>query len=201
MNDFEHDLDASDLWPLIPRFRPIPTHFHSLEFEGPFTVCMICNGDLNDFRRQYCIERIFHGTEPIVEYAMCLDCQQNMTSELSAGSLQSLEQFFSALDHEGRIERLRKRLDEHSIDQWIDECLITGKRRVDCRGYQIMGLFQGPELHLGITPFMFSAEGAAQLTAVLSKQTRERLHDFMGDQFGMPPEFCERPDFFPVLLG
>ena len=44
-----------------------------------------------------------------------------------------------------------------------------------------------------------SAEATEQIAKRLSKQTRDRLDDFM-DNFTMPPEFAADPDFAPILF-
>ena len=189
-------------WPEIPKFRSLDREFHSLELDGPFTNCMICNAELSDFRVNYCIERIFSGTEPIVEYAMCMACQLELSSELSHESTAAIQKFFSGVDFHARVERLRPHVSnvEQDLAPWLDECLITGKKRSECRTYQIVCQCDGNSMQVGVTPFMLSDDAVAQATEVLSKQTRDRMGDFMGDHFGMPPEFCETPDFFPVLI-
>jgi hypothetical protein len=34
----------------------------------------------------------------------------------------------------------------------------------------------------------------------LSEQTRGWMRDFVSDNFGMPPEFCDSPDMLPLLI-
>lgn len=189
-------------WPDIPEFCSVDRQFHSLELDGPFTNCMVCNVELSDFRVNYFIERIFSGTEPIVEYAMCLPCQMQLSSELSEESTTAIQKFFAGVDFQARIDRLRSHVNsgEQNLAPWLDECLVTGKKRSECRTYQIVCQCEGPDMQVGVTPFMLSDDAVAQATKVLSKQTRDRMGDFMGDHFGMPPEFCETPDFFPVLI-
>ena len=64
---------------------PIPPVFHSLELGGPFRECLICEGNLLDCDspKRYMIERIFRGTEPILEYAMCQACHHDMSQQIS----------------------------------------------------------------------------------------------------------------------
>lgn len=189
--------DESDDW---PRFCPVPSEFHSLQFDGPFTACMLCDGELTSGDRHYFIERVFRGTEPIVEYAMCLACQMEMSNEISEESQASIQDFFAQVDHYPRLRRLEDRFDAEGIGAWLDECLVTGKKRAECQGYQIVALCQGSQLELAVTPFLLSDEAVEQLIGLISKKTRDRLDDFTGEHFGMPPEFCEKPDFFPILI-
>ena len=56
------------------------------------------------------------------------------------------------------------------------------------------------QLELSVTPFMLSEAAVEQIMKGISKTTRDRMGDFMGEHFGMPPEFCQQPDFFPILV-
>ena len=104
-----------DFWPIQPRLVPIPKAFHSLELDGPFQTCLQCGGDLLTADR-YMIERVFKGTEPIVEYAMCSYCVDDASSELSAESLRNVrEHFLRNLDVHARVERLRPLLEQDDI--------------------------------------------------------------------------------------
>lgn len=196
----DDELDDLEYWPFLPRWCRIPELFHSLEKEGPFLRCTGCDADLQDSSRRYVIERIFRGKEPIVEYAMCTECQDGICEELSVESMERVQAMFREVNHDGRLERLRSQLDSDRVDEWIGECILTGKPLSDCHGYQIIALCQGNRIELGAAPLMISDEGIEQIMQVLSKKTRDRLDDFLGDTFGMPPEFCQQPDFFPVIV-
>ena len=189
-----------DFWPQMPNIQQIPSEFHSLELDGPFEKCLLCHRDLFEDECEYFVERIFQGTEPIVEYAMCMGCHAQMRSELSVESMQAIDKWLSEVDHEPRLLHLFRQRQAETIDPWLDRCIITGKRRDDCRNYQIIGMFRGPSLVLGHLPCMISSDALKIVNGLLSKQTRDRMDDFTGENFGMPPEFCEHPDFSPLLL-
>lgn len=198
----EEDVEgnADDIWPVFPRFRDIPATFHSLEAEGPFERCTGCGRSLQDPDCRYAIERIFRGTEPIVEYAMCMECQDGICEELSAESLQRVRAFFQGIDHSSRLARLQRHSGDDDIEPWIGECIVTGKRRSECSAYQVVAVCRGMFIEVSAAPLMISDEGIEQVMELMSKKTRDRMEEFLGDTFGMPPEFCENPDFFPVLL-
>lgn len=206
-----------DLWPFMTLSCEIPREFHSLA-DGPFTRCMVCDADLIEGDVRYLVERIFRGSEPIVEYAMCVACQEGMCSELSQESLQAIQEYYQQVDFDARVDRLRNHLAattdpsdvaaafqdsavlDVDVSPWLDSCLVTGKPRSECHGHQVIALCQGQRLELSVVPIMISNEAIEGLLKVISKKTRDRLDDFMGENFGMPPEFCEQPDMFPVLL-
>lgn len=179
------------------RYAPIDPAFHSLQLGGPFTNCKICDRALVCVEVDYLIERIFCGSEPIVEYAMCRSCQNHLSSEMSEESMRSVQAFFKDIDFEHRMQRLRPYLpsfdDETAvaggIAPWIDHCVVTGSSRDTCRGYQIVGLCSGTRMEVFHLPFMLSSDAVEQIVKMMSKATRERLEDFMGDFFGLPPEF------------
>ena len=186
------------IWRFFTRLVPIPTIFHSLLNDGPFTHCIECNKELIEADESYLIERVFRGTEPIMEYAMCFQCREKLSGELSRESLQRIEAHFEErVVLEDRIDLMLKESGE-DVSQWIDECLVTKRHRGDCREYQIMAACKGDKLALGPTPFMISGEAADEVGKLLSKQTRERLGEFTETHFGMPPEFCDSPK--PVLF-
>ena len=207
--------DYSHLWPLVPKHCPIPAEFHSLELDGPFQKCLICHTELVSCG-QYFVERVFRGTEPILEYAICGPCQTEMTSELSRDSLARMEEFFASIDTESRVNRLRgllpatgeyEGLDDwdsdskiSDVEPWFAECLVTKKKRSQCRGYQLIGSFSGNQLELGHAPFMLSSDVTEELSSLMSKTTRDRMGDFIGTYFGMPPEFQDNPSFWPALV-
>ncbi len=199
--------DAADR-EVFPRYVPIAPAFHSLELGGPFTHCRICNRLLASMGQDYLIERIFRGSEPIVEYAMCVNCQSEVSAEMSEESMRNVQAFFEQIDFERRMEKLWPCLaavddsqsDSRAIEPWIDRCVVTGSSRESCRGYQIVGLCSGNRMELSHLPLMLSSDAVEQIVKLMSKATRDRLDEFMGDKFGMPPEFCESPDFLPLLV-
>lgn len=187
-------------WPFAAELAPIPPEFHSLQLDGPFQRCVGCDAELLSGDEPYLIERVFRGSEPIIEYAMCMNCQLRMRSELSLQSVRSVDRFLAELDYHPRIERLQQLGHTANVTAWLDECLVTGKNRADCREYQIFALCRGSQMAVGNLPGMLSGEAVERITELLSQKTRDRLDDFVGENFGMPPEFCESPNFTPLLV-
>jgi DNA-binding TFAR19-related protein (PDSD5 family) len=188
--DDEVEVDHINLWPFIPVYRDIPELFHSLELGGPFRHCLGCDADLTDPAICYCIDRVFRGTEPVVEYAMCSTCQESLRAEFSAESLKLLDDILSEPALSQRLTRLREYLPEPDIDQWVNECLVTGKPRGACKGFQVIAVCRGMQLEITAIPAMISDEAVDHLLSRLSKQTRDRFDQFFGDMFGLPPELC-----------
>lgn len=186
---------------LTPRRVAIPRIFHSLETERPFRNCIVCRRWLWEGPVPYMIERVFRGREPILEYAMCLECQEESRRQISAESRRRIEAHLrDALSTERLMERWWQLKDHPRIEPWLRNCVITGKARQECAGYQIMAYCEGAELLLGGLPMMISDQAMEEISSLLSVETKGWMNDFVGDHFGMSPEFTESPSFYPVLL-
>ncbi len=191
-------------WLPQPRFVPIPREFHSLEADGPFERCVQCDAELQTSGRPYLIERVFRGAEPIIEYAMCEACVEKAQQELSEESRQAVASYLAEhIDFAARLERLHQlqETDDDEIDplDWFDHCAVTGES--DCRERQIAAWCQGTQMRVGhALPLMLSGPALEELQKVLSEKTRGWMNDFVGDNFGMPPEFYDEPDLRPILL-
>lgn len=190
MSDELHDFN--------PRQIDIPSIFHSLLTEGLFRNCVECDRQLitNDESQliPYFIDRVFKGTEPIVEYAMCLLCRQKLSSELSKESTQRIEAYI-----EERVvieDRIAMAADDDwdDLDKWLGKCMITKESREDCNEYQIVAACFGDQMMIGPTPYLISGTASRDVSKLLSKKTRDRMGDFMNTHFGMPPEFAEDPN-------
>ena len=184
------------------RFLPIPRKFHSLEKDGPFTHCVLCNVELIQSNSQYVIEKVFRAEEVIVEMAICFGCRQSTEKDsISEDSRRAIENFFaSKTSILQRPEILEANWDNDSVDPWLDTCLFDGRKMDGLREYQIIALCQGDKIQRGFLPAAISNEAMEALSDVLSEQTKGWMKDFLGDTFGMPPEFCEPPSYTPVLF-
>lgn len=171
----------------------MPPIFHSLEHDGPFRACSICNRDLAE--SEYFIERIFHHAEPIVEMAICTPCRLRHASELSAESQQRIRHFLQTrIRTDARSERLGAVTQFDEMGPWLDECLVSGLKATECPYRSIYAACYGDELMLSTElPFMVSGQVAEELQELLSEQTRRACEDFLGTHFGMPPEFSDSP--------
>jgi len=184
------------------RMVPIPPQFYSLETDRPFGTCLRCSHPLLSGETPYMIERVFKRDEPIIEYAICLCCAGSANSELSSESLQAIRNWFQEhFDADARLERLCESNETDDAMPLFCECVITGQAASECDERQIMALCRGDQMMLGISsPIMLSGAAIEKLVKLLSEQTKGWLADFVGDNFGMSPEFCDNPDLLPLLI-
>ncbi len=172
---------------------PIPKIFHSFELGSPFSKCSVCGKNLLTSPDAYFIEKAFRGEEVIFEYAMCDSCREGMGGELSEESMENLSIFFTEqINMIERIEMLFEQFD-NSVKPWLDRCLVTGKPRKECEGYQICAQCQNDQLLVALGPMMISSEATEQLQALLSKKTQEGFDGFIKDTLNPPVDFQDIP--------
>jgi hypothetical protein len=191
-------------WPPEPKFVPIPQDFNSLESDGPFEKCLKCEIGLIHSGSPYLIERVFVQQEPILEYAMCEACVLESQGELSAESRKAITDYMlSNIDVGQRLERLSEWAEDDgdNASGLMDCCLVSGTPANESREKQIAAWCIGDQMRVDhVFPLMISGVAIEELNAVLSEKTKGWIDDFVGDNFGMPPEFCDHPDFRPVLI-
>ncbi len=195
MLDFESLFHDDD-----PPTCPIPPELHSLEAGGPFQRCLQCGCHLLE-TNLYMIERVFRGTEPIIEYAMCFNCAQGSSKEISQASREHITRYFREnMDFSGRAELARECFETGSVEQLLNHCVVTGANSSDCRERQICAWCDGDKVRLDLPPIMISGAAVEALSEQLSEQTKGWMNDFVGDNFGMPSEFIDSPDMAPILF-
>ena len=203
--DFEGIFVNSDSSPNIePRyaFCKLPSLFHSLEFDGPFQRCCLCERALlegDGFQSPYFIERIFKGSEPIVEYALCFQCRSDQQERVSAESMKRIRAHWSSRVDESK--RATEMVDGYlcgdlTIEDWTNQCVLTGQPLSECKSHQVVGLAFGHNLMLSALPVMISGAAMEEIQPLLSEETQGWMDDFVSDQFGMPPEFLDVPPVF-----
>ena len=175
---------------------PIPKIFHSFELDAPFAKCSACGAELIGTATPYFIEKAYKGSEVIFEYAMCDDCRGGMSQEMSEESMANLGLFFMEnIDLDERFGTLLGSFD-NSIKPWLDKCVITGKPRSECDGFQICAQCENDQIVVALAPMMVSSEATEQIQELLSKKTREGFDGFVKDTLNPPVDFQD----VPVLL-
>ena len=160
----------------------IPKLFHSVYGGGAFTECLICSGTLSDETAQYSVEKVFRGTEVVMECAICLPCMQKMQSEFSEESRKRLE----ALGRElGR--------NVHSLIH----CELCQTPRETLREYNLIGGCLGAWM-IREAVFVLCGDCVEKIQELLSETTRDTHRDFIDTQFPGVPLDLDMPS--PLLL-
>ena len=200
--DPSEDSDRNKRAEPITRFLKIPKVLHSVQKDAPFANCLFCDANLLTSNRHYVIEKVYRGSEVIIELAMCLDCKQGCGEDgISEKSQQSIHQFLAdKIDLQRRLRLMAQVNDQDSIDAWLERCLLSDQPAQIFHEYQIVALCRGPWIQRDFYPALISGPALESMSDLLSPETRDWMDDFVGSNFGMPSEFCQPPSVSPLMF-
>lgn len=192
---------------IIKEYIEIPKQFYSTVTEKPFSNCLSCDKYLLQSHTPYVIEKAvkqyseYKTTDVIFEYAMCMDCYQNIHATMSASSKEKIEQYFS--DNVDLIERRKLLLEkeELSVNHWTSSCIIKGTHIKDLNEYQIACQCDGEYLLFTNMPFIIGNAALNEMMQLLSNQTIGEIRGFYDKFFSPDPDLkklFDEPKF--VLL-
>lgn len=173
---------------------PIPDIFLNSDTKAPLTHCVQCEYDLLAGDRYYMIEKVFkkylsfQKTEVLFEYAVCSTCYENMKDQMSAESMANLSEYMMMNTD---FQAMQKRIEEHPNDpeKWLSQCMIKGTPKNEMTEFQMGACFKGDRLVTNfMPPFIIGGLAMEEMSGLLSKQTKDEMDDFMGENFGIPPE-------------
>jgi len=172
---------------------PIPRIFYSFFHEGMFPECTVCSKKLLNGKTSYFIEKAYQKGEVVFEYAMCEECRDEMSTEISSESLMNLADYF--MKNGNLIERRATLLQnfDNTAKPWLEKCLFTEKKRSECESYQICAECEGRNLTLSFLPFMISETATEEIQSLISKQTRESFNRFTRDVLNPPVDLKNIP--------
>jgi hypothetical protein len=147
------------------------------------------------------IEKVIRRNEVIIEMAMCLNCRGDQADEgMSEKSAQQMKSFLNGkLNFQSRLELMSHVNETESIDPWLERCILSDELGSMSSEYQLVALCKGPFVQRDFYPVLVSGKAMEEMSQLLSPETRDWMNDFVGDNFGMPSEFCDSP-VSPVLL-
>lgn len=173
---------------------PIPEIFMNSDTGAPMTHCVQCDHDLTKGDRFYLVEKVFkrylslEKTEVLFEYAVCSDCYEQMREQMSVESMMKLSEYMM---RETDVTAMQQRIEENPDDpeKWLSHCMIKGTLKEEMTEYQMGACFKGDRLVTNfMPPFMIGELAIEEMNALLSKETKDEMDDFMGNNFGIPPE-------------
>ncbi len=169
----------------------IPELFRSFLSNKPIENCIMCEKYLLEPGTNYFIEKAFKDDFVEVEYAICMDCAENMKGSMSVQSLANIENYF--LTRMQFMQENMYALQEQEVDPelFLTKCAIKGTPREELNEYQIAGFFNGSNLNMVTFPFLISGEAAEEINELLSKETKGEIDGFIDDFIGLPPEWKE----------
>ena len=192
---------------LVNEYMKIPSLFYSTDTDKPFTNCVSCEKFLLQPKSPYVIEKAikqypeYKTTDVIFEYAMCMECYQNINESLSIESKSNIEQYFTEnVDLGDRRKSLLKNK-EFSINDWTSNCIIKGTHISELTEYQIACQCDGEYLLFTHMPFIIGNIALDEMMQLLSNKTIGEIGGFYDKFFSPDPDIkklFDEPKF--VLL-
>lgn len=192
---------------IIKEFIEIPKLFYSTDTDKPFSNCMSCDKYLLHSHTPYVIEKAvkqyleYNTTDIIFEYAMCMDCYQDIHESMSSDSKSNIEHYFSEnVDLNMRRKSLLEN-EELLIDNWTSNCIIKGTPIKELNEYQIACQCDGEYLLFTNMPFIIGNIALDEMMQLLSNQTIGEIRGFYDRFFSPDPDIkklFDEPKF--VLL-
>ena len=179
---------------IINEYIKIPKKFYSTETDLPFTNCVSCDKYLLQPNSPYVIEKAvkqypdYNTTDVIFEYAMCMDCYQNLHNTMSLESKSNIEKYFNAnVDLKERRTNLIK-AKELSIEDWTSNCIIKGTHVSELTEYQIACQCDGEYLLFTNMPFLIGNAAMDEMMNLLSNKTIGEINGFRDKFFSPDPD-------------
>ena len=156
---------------------PIPTCFYSTELGTPFKACTMCSTVLIDSDINYFVEKYYRNHNVVFEYAICEQCKNSMSDEISDKSMFAMNKYFMEnVDIMNRILLLETF--DNSIVPWLKNCIFTNRERSECGEYQLAAQCCGDQLIISVLPFMVSIQATEEIQSIISKKTKENFDKF-----------------------
>lgn len=182
----------------------IPRLFRDSATGEYFSRCLMCDRHLLD-GADYLIEKAVRAipgparTEMLFEYAICMDCAEQMRKQLSKESLQRISAYFGKhVDMQARMDLIAR--PGTTFRDCIATCLITGVTIKKEREYSLYAQCQGKRLVYGLFPYAVCESSMEAVNSLLSSKSREVLNGFIDRYFSGPPEVAAILRKRPVLL-
>ncbi len=164
----------------------IKQKFYSEKNNKPFNKCVFCEGELLGNENFYVVEKAFSynlsnkSYELVFEYALCSECIQSLSSEMSKESQDKIEKYFDAnLNNNG--------FDKIDADKRTNICMITGDDLLHTKEYQIAALFFDDEMVVSERfPFAIGDVAIEEIQQLISEKTRDFTDKFK--DIIIPPE-------------
>jgi len=172
----------------------------------PFNRCISCDRNLLGKGVSYMIEKAvkqykdFSTTDTIFEYALCMDCYEEIAQGMSETSKKRISEYYEThVDFEKRRHQLIKK-PELVPDEWLETCLITGTRREQLSEYQIMCQCLGDQILYYNLPILIGESAMDEMIQLLSNKTLGEMGKFKDKFLGVPPELKDLFDDRKILI-
>lgn len=188
-------------------FLDIPKEFHSTLTGSPIDHCIDCDCFLLKDGVEYVVEKAvryyseYDLENTIFEYAICMDCAGKMMAAMSEDSMKKIGAYFAEHVDLGLRQFKHSKLEEApEMEELIGTCILKGTPRAENAEYQICAHCVGDKMLLDHMPYMIGMEAMEEVQALLSPETKKEMDGFVGQNFGLPPEWKKALEDRPVVL-
>ena len=183
------------LWDKVPR-----QFYRSFE-DRPFDACDFCHKPLRADGVGYAVNKYYSGGELRQEFAVCVECSEELRRSYSKASLQTLEDTFSVskIVTEARVKLLMYQGPD-KCEQLTRCCALCGARKDEVRAYIESAYCDGEEIIYWNFPLMICEPCAVRVHESLSAETKEARRRFFTRHFGYPPDSHLLKEPMPLML-
>jgi uncharacterized protein with PIN domain len=160
----------------------IPKELHSFTEEGPFTRCVDCDTELYESGANYMIQKSMHRGEVIFEFALCMECHENLVRGFSKETTQRLMAHFEKFGNELPT---------------MNACIDCGKPRLDLSSYNIAANCLGPFFE---SAFLICNDCQEHIQPLISEKTRRSRDGWVGRNFPCAPESRDLVPDSPLMF-
>ncbi len=174
----------------------IPWQFYSDEEDKLFDHCQVCGKYLLDEGTDYVVEKAIRSYEghdfysTAYEYAICLDCHQDIQKGMSEESMNNLQKYYNEIMAK-KEQPLAIDLHHFDLNEWLSKCFFTGKRVDEMKEYQLVAQFSGKQMMLNMPPLVIGETVIEEMAGLLSDKTIDEMNDFRDRFLGPSPDIEE----------
>lgn len=175
----------------------IPEQFYSDGDGKPFDKCVVCGKNLLEDGTRYVIEKAMKNyaekkySATLFEYAMCLDCYEEMQKGISEESMNNLQAYYQKMVQDKGGPYITIDLANFDLNHWLSRCFFKDKPVAEMKEYQLIGQFDGNHLIMNTPPMAIGEEVMEEMSELLSEKTKGEMDHFREQFLGPPPEIEE----------
>jgi hypothetical protein len=175
----------------------IPKMFYSDADDKPFENCKVCGKYLLEQGNSYVIEKAFKNYEgfefntTLFEYAICLDCHQQVQQSMSKESMKNLQQYYMQIMADKGNKPIVIDVGNFNLNDWVSTCFFKGDPIEEMNEFQLVAQFNGNEMVLNIPPMVVGERAMDEMADLLSDETIDEIDGFRKQFLGPDPAIEE----------
>ncbi len=155
--------------------------------------CVFCDDNILEYEQGYVIEKAFKYNEKtktfktIFEYALCAECIQRLSSEMSKESSEKVQNYLSSF--RANLNQITD--NENDVEGRLNTCMVKNSPVINSKEYQIAGYFLKNEMLVSdVFPYAIGDEAIEEIQNLISEKTRDFSDKFK--DLILPPDVREK---------